>query len=71
MSYAEAVADNKNLSTEHPLLEGGWSSGESETESSSGNNEENDNATVLLLSFLCFDLSINGLFSVTLESCHH
>ena len=54
MSYAEAVADNKNLSTEHPLLEGGWSSGESETESSSGNNEENDNATVLY--FLCFAL---------------
>ena len=47
MSYAEAVADNKNLSTEHPLLEQGWSSAESETESSSGNNEDNEQATVL------------------------
>jgi hypothetical protein len=42
MSYAEAVADTKNASAGHPLLEQGWSSAESETESSSGVNEEED-----------------------------
>ena len=42
MSYAEAVSENKNSSTEHPLLEQDWSSGDSETESSSGNNEDHD-----------------------------